>query len=395
MKSVTVLGSTGSIGINTLNVIALHTERYRIYALTADISVDIMLEQCKQFEPDIAVMLDEQASELLAKKLKLAGINTQVLAGGDALVQVVANMEVDYVIAAIVGAAGLLPTLAAVKAGKYVLLANKEALVMSGSLFMAEVQKYGAKLLPLDSEHNAIWQCLPIGNTQQLNYDDKGVRRIILTASGGPFINYDESSLERVTPQQAVDHPNWLMGEKISVDSATMMNKGLEVIEAHYLFGLEVEQIEVIIHRQSIIHSMVDYIDGSVLAQMSNPDIRTPIASALAWPDRINAGVDALDLVAISKLDFAAVDHAHFPCLSLAYQALKYGGTSAAILNAANEVAVDSFLQLRIKFTDIVRVIEHVLSEMTVSDGNTLQEILLDDKKSRQTAVKFIKNIVF
>ncbi|NQY51165.1 MAG: 1-deoxy-D-xylulose-5-phosphate reductoisomerase [Piscirickettsiaceae bacterium] len=391
MKVVTILGSTGSIGMNTLNILAQHPDKYRVYALTADSSFDIMLEQCKQFEPEIVVMLDGQSSELLAKSLKLAGVNTQVLSGSEALTHVATSIKADYVVAAIVGAAGLLPTLAAVRAGKYVLLANKEALVMSGSLFMAEVKKYGAILLPLDSEHNAIWQCLPIGNIQQFNYDGKGIRKIILTASGGPFIDYNLSALECVTPQQAVAHPNWSMGEKISVDSATMMNKGLEVIEAHYLFGLEIERMEVIIHRQSIIHSMVDYIDGSVLSQMGNPDIRTPIANALAWPDRMDSGVEPLDLVAISRLDFSAVDHARFPCLSLAYQALKAGGTSAAILNAANEVAVDAFLHLQIRFTDIARVIDHVLSTMTVSDGDTLQQILSDDKQSRRLALRFIK----
>lgn len=390
MKAVTLLGSTGSIGLSTLDVLARHSADYRVYALTANRSVDTMFAQCKQFEPEIAVMLDEQSAEILTQRLKNEGINTQVLAGAQALEQVSESDNTDYVVAAIVGAAGLLPTLAAARAGKHILLANKEALVMSGGLFMHEVEKHGATLLPVDSEHNAIWQCLPVGNTQTHHYDGKGIRRIILTASGGPFRDYALADLEGVTPEQAVAHPNWSMGQKISVDSATMMNKGLEVIEAHWLFGLESEQIDVILHRQSIIHSMVDYVDGSVLAQMGNPDMRTPIANALAWPDRIDSGVEPLDLVAASRLDFAVADHTHFPCLALAYQALDAGGTSTAILNAANEVAVDAFLHTQIKFTDIARTIEHVLSIMPASDGTTLEQVLADDKSSRYMAAEFI-----
>ncbi|PCH65203.1 MAG: 1-deoxy-D-xylulose-5-phosphate reductoisomerase [Gammaproteobacteria bacterium] len=391
MKAVTLLGATGSIGVSTLDVLARHPDKYRIYALTANRSVDTLFAQCRQFEPEIAVMLDEQSAERLAKQLKLAGIQTQVLAGAQALEQVAESQKVDYVVAAIVGAAGLLPTLAAARAGKHILLANKEALVMSGGLFMHEIESNGATLLPVDSEHNAIWQCLPVGNTQKHHYDGKGVRKIILTASGGPFRDYDLAALEHVTPEQAVAHPNWSMGQKISVDSATMMNKGLEVIEAHWLFGLQSNQIEVILHRQSIIHSMVDYVDGSVLAQMGNPDMRTPIANALAWPNRIDSGVEPLDLVAVSRLDFSVADHALFPCLALAYQALDAGGTNTAILNAANEVAVDAFLHSQIKFTDIARTIEHVLSTMTASDGSTLQQVLADDEQSRRIAAEFIK----
>ena len=391
MKSVTLLGSTGSIGVSTLDVLARHPDQYRIYALTANHSVEKLLSQCRQFEPEVAVMLDEQSADLLAQQLKSEGINTQVLAGLKALEQVAESSKTDYVVAAIVGAAGLLPTLAAARAGKHILLANKEALVMSGGLFMREVAANGATLLPVDSEHNAIWQCLPVGEKQKHHYDGKGVRRIILTASGGPFRDYDLAELEHVTPEQAVAHPNWSMGQKISVDSATMMNKGLEVIEAHWLFGLQSDQIDVILHRQSIIHSMVDYVDGSVLAQMGNPDMRTPIANALAWPNRIDSGVESLDLVAVARLDFSVVDHTHFPCLALAYQALDAGGTSTAILNAANEVAVDAFLQAQIKFTDIAKTIEHVLSIMTASDGNTLQKIMADDQQSRQLAAEFIK----
>jgi len=263
--------------------------------------------------------------------------------------------------------------------------------VMSGGLFMHEVEANGATLLPVDSEHNAIWQCLPVGNQQQYHFEGKGVRRIILTASGGPFRDYDAADLEHVTPEQAVAHPNWSMGQKISVDSATMMNKGLEVIEAHWLFGLPTEKIEVVLHRQSIIHSMVDYDDGSVLAQMGNPDMRTPIANALAWPDRIDSGVAPLDLVKVGRLDFATADHQHFPCLALAYQALEAGGTSTAILNAANEVAVEAFLHKQIKFTQIAQIIDQVLSEMPASNGDTLEQVLADDQQARQIAKDLIK----
>jgi len=392
VQAVTLLGATGSIGVSTLDVLARHPDKYQVYALTANRSVDTLFAQCRQFEPEVAVMLDEPSAERLAKQLKMAGIQTQVLAGTQALEQVAESDKTDYVVAAIVGAAGLLPTLAAARAGKHILLANKEALVMSGGLFMHEVEANGATLLPVDSEHNAIWQCLPVGNTQKHHYDGKGVRKIILTASGGPFRDYDLAALEHVTPEQAVAHPNWSMGQKISVDSATMMNKGLEVIEAHWLFGLQSNQIEVILHRQSIIHSMVDYVDGSVLAQMGNPDMRTPIANALAWPNRIDSGVVPLDLVAASRLDFSVADHTFFPCLALAYQALDAGGTNTAILNAANEVAVDAFLHSQIKFTDIARTIEHVLSTMTASDGSTLQQVLADDEQSRQIAAEFIKS---
>ena len=390
MKMVTLLGSTGSIGVSTLDVLARHPDEYQVYALTANRSVEKLLMQCRQFEPEVAVMLDENSAELLSKKLRAEGLSTQVLSGSKALEQVAENKNVDYVVAAIVGAAGLLPTLAAARAGKHILLANKEALVMSGGLFMREVEAHGAALLPVDSEHNAIWQCLPVGNAQKHHFQGKGVRKIILTASGGPFRDYDLAELEHVTPAQAVAHPNWSMGQKISVDSATMMNKGLEVIEAHWLFGLESHQIDVVLHRQSIIHSMVDYIDGSVLAQMGNPDMRTPIANALAWPNRIDSGVEPLDLVAVSRLDFAQADHEHFPCLALAYQALEAGGTSTAILNAANEVAVEAFLQSQIKFTDIARTIENVLSSMSAKAGETLEQVIADDQQARQLAVDFI-----
>lgn len=390
MKSVTILGSTGSIGVSTLDVLARHPERYRVHALTAQNSVELMLEQCRRFEPDYAVMLDEQAAERLARALDKSGLSTQVLGGAMALQQVAAADETDYVVAAIVGAAGLMPTLAAARAGKRILLANKEALVMSGALFMREVEQHGATLLPVDSEHNAIWQCMPVGNQQRHHFDDSGVRRIILTASGGPFRDWPLADLDQVTPAQAVAHPNWSMGQKISVDSATMMNKGLEVIEAHWLFGLDSARIEVVLHRQSIIHSMVDYDDGSVLAQMGNPDMRTPIANTLAWPERIDSGVAPLDLVATGRLDFERADFERFPCLALAYRALDQGGTSTAILNAANEVAVDAFLQGRIRFTDISRTIAHVLDTLPAGSADSLERILDDDAAARELAGEFI-----
>jgi len=343
MKAVTILGSTGSIGVSTLDVLSRHRDQFSVYALTANGSVEVMLKQCLEYQPHVAVMLDADAADTLRQRLQEYDCSTRVMAVESALQEVAASEPTDYVVAAIVGAAGLLPTLAAARAGKRILLANKEALVMSGALFMHEVQQNKATLLPVDSEHNAIWQCMPLAGEQQYDFSDKGVRRIILTASGGPFRDAELSSLDEVTPEQAVAHPNWSMGQKISVDSATMMNKGLEVIEAHWLFGLPSDKIEVILHRQSIIHSMVDYDDGSVLAQMGNPDMRTPIANTLAWPQRIDSGVAPLDLVTAGRLDFAKADFARFPCLRLAYQALEAGGTSTAILNAANEIAVEAF----------------------------------------------------
>ena len=390
MKAVTLLGSTGSIGTSALSVLRQHSDEYDVYALTANHSVDTLFEQCQQFEPKFAVMLDESSAELLTLKVKTAGLSTEVLSGEHALEEVSSSERVDYVIAAIVGAAGLLPILAAAKSGKSILLANKEALVMSGQLLMREIVASGATLLPVDSEHNAIWQCLPVGKRQKYQYDGKGIRRIILTASGGPFRDYEPSDLENVTPEQAVAHPNWSMGAKISVDSATMMNKGLEVIEAHWLFGMSSKSIEVVMHRQSIIHSMVDYVDGSVLAQMGNPDMRTPIANALAWPNRIDSGVLPLNLVDIGRLDFEKVEHNHFPCLALAYEALEAGGTATAILNAANEVAVCAFLNKRIKFTKIPIIIEQVLSEQTSSSGDSLEQVLADDKEARSLANKYV-----
>jgi 1-deoxy-D-xylulose-5-phosphate reductoisomerase len=386
MKSVTILGSTGSIGLSTLDVLSLHPEKFKVYALTANRSVESLLQQCLKFEPEIAVMLDAAAADKLAEALKKNHSKTIVKIGSKALEEVSSSVNTDIVVAAIVGAAGLLPTLAAAKAGKRILLANKEALVMSGALFMKTVAENGATLLPVDSEHNAIWQCLPVANTQHHNFNGKGVRKIILTASGGPFRDYDLEQLDDVTPEQAVAHPNWSMGQKISVDSATMMNKGLEVIEAHWLFGLQSQQIEVVLHRQSVIHSMVDYEDGSVLAQMGNPDMRTPITNTLSWPDRIESGVEPLDLVKVGRLDFSAADFARFPCLRLAYKALNEGGTATAILNAANEIAVQAFLDEQIRFTDIARIIEEVLAELPVNDATTLEQILADDVAARALA---------
>lgn len=386
MKAITILGSTGSIGVSTLDVLSRHPDKFNVHALTANGSVDTMFEQCQQYQPAVAVMLENKAAEQLQHKLKQSGSQTEVLAGEAALQQVAACNETDYVVAAIVGAAGLMPTLAAARAGKRILLANKEALVMSGALFMHEVQQHNATLLPVDSEHNAIWQCMPVTGEQRYDFHDKGIRRIILTASGGPFRDAELSTLEDVTPEQAVAHPNWSMGQKISVDSATMMNKGLEVIEAHWLFGLQSDQIDVVLHRQSIIHSMVDYDDGSVLAQMGNPDMRTPIANTLAWPERIDSGVAPLDLVQAGRLDFSEADFDRFPCLRLAYQALDAGGTSTAILNAANEVAVAAFLQRQIRFTDIARVIEQVLNEVAANEAGSLQQILADDAAARRHA---------
>ncbi len=392
-RTVTILGSTGSIGLSTLDVLSRHPEHYQVYALAANRSVDELLKQCLTFEPRYAVLLDNEAAEKLQTSVKHAGLATEVLSGEAALQQVAADSAVDTVVAAIVGAAGLLPTLAAARSGKRILLANKEALVMSGALFMHEVEQHGSILLPVDSEHNAIWQCMPVADTQRYHFADKGIRRIILTASGGPFRDSEMSVLEHVTPAQAVAHPNWSMGQKISVDSATMMNKGLEVIEAHWLFGLPSSQIEVILHRQSIIHSMVDYNDGSVLAQMGNPDMRTPIANTLAWPERIDSGVEPLDLVKLGQLDFMSADFDRFPCLALAYQALEMGGTATAILNAANEIAVEAFLQQKIKFTQIAVIIESVMNAMPISNADNLAQILADDATARALATEDVNRL--
>jgi 1-deoxy-D-xylulose-5-phosphate reductoisomerase len=392
MQAVTILGSTGSIGVSTLDVLARHSDKYTVYALTANRSVGGMLEQCLVHDPKIAVMLDNESANELSDRLKKAGSLTRVLSGEAAIADVARSEETDIVVAAIVGAAGLIPTLAAAESGKRILLANKEALVMSGALFMNVVQANNATLLPVDSEHNAIWQCMPVQSEQQYEFEGKGVRKIILTASGGPFRDAELSSLDDVTPEQAVAHPNWSMGQKISVDSATMMNKGLEVIEAHWLFGLKHEQIQVVLHRQSIIHSMVDYDDGSVLAQMGNPDMRTPIANTLAWPERIDSGVAPLDLVEAGRLDFEYADFERFPCLRLAYESLKMGGTSTAILNAANEVAVEAFLNRKIRFTAIAELIEKALQTVEHHPADSLDIILADDAAAREAVLALIAN---
>lgn len=380
---VTVLGATGSIGLSTLDVLARHAERYEVFALTAFSRVDELADLCRRHRPRLAVVADARAAASLQQRLRDAGLNTEVLYGEQALCEVASAAEVDVVMAAIVGAAGLRPTLAAVQAGKRVLLANKEALVMSGALFMQAVRRHAATLLPIDSEHNAIFQCLPerTGSLEQL-----GVRRILLTASGGPFREFTLEQMASVTPAQACAHPNWSMGQKISVDSASMMNKGLELIEACWLFDVPPARVEVVVHPQSVIHSMVDYLDGSVLAQLGNPDMRTPIAHALAWPERIDAGVSALDLFRIARLDFQAPDEQRFPCLRLARQAAEQGGTAPALLNAANEVAVAAFLAGRIGFTAIAALIEEVLQREPVAAANDLQQVFAADARARELA---------
>ncbi|MEW6648332.1 MAG: 1-deoxy-D-xylulose-5-phosphate reductoisomerase [Pseudomonadota bacterium] len=384
MIGVTVLGATGSIGRSTLDVLGRHRDRYRVVALTANCQVEKLYEQCLEFRPAYAVMADAAAAERLAARLRDSAPDITVLAGTAGLEQVAALPEVAYVMAAIVGAAGLLPTLAAARAGKHVLLANKEALVMSGRLFMEAVQQNNAVLLPIDSEHNAIFQCMPSGFSN--GFERVGVRRILLTASGGPFRNTPLEQLAAVTPEQAVAHPNWSMGRKISVDSATMMNKGLEVIEACWLFNTTPAQVQVVLHPQSVIHSMVEYVDGSVLAQLGNPDMRTPIAHALAWPERMESGVGSLDIFSVARLDFSAPDLNRFPCLRLAVEAMESGGTSSAILNAANEIAVESFLQRRIAYTAIPQVIETVLAETTAHAADSMEQILADDAAARMAA---------
>ncbi|MFW2373198.1 MAG: 1-deoxy-D-xylulose-5-phosphate reductoisomerase [Gammaproteobacteria bacterium] len=390
-KGITILGATGTIGVNTLDVVARHPDRYRVVALTANTGVDKLFEQCQQFKPEYAAMCNADSAEQLQQKLKSAACDTQVLSGVEGLETVAALAQTDYVMAAIVGAAGLLPTLAAARAGKRVLLANKEALVMSGNLFMDEVRKHQAELLPIDSEHNAIFQCMPRDFTR--GFAATGVEKILLTASGGPFRTTPLDELKSVTPQQAVAHPNWVMGRKISVDSATMMNKGLEVIEACCLFNTSHDKVQVVIHPQSVIHSMVSYNDGSVLAQMGNPDMRTPIAHAMGWPQRIESGVEPLDIFQVAKLEFEQPDHQRFPCLKMAYESLKMGGTATTVLNAANEVAVESFLNQQLAFTAIASVIEKTLEAITVHQAIDLEHILAADAEARQMAVELVARI--
>ncbi len=388
----TVLGSTGSIGVSTLDVIARHPERYRVVALTANRDLDGLYDQCLRFRPDYAVMADPDSALGLERCIRHAGLATSVLAGVEGLEAVAQLPEAEQVMAAIVGAAGLLPTLAAVRAGKRILLANKEALVVSGRLFMEAVERHGAEVLPIDSEHNAVFQCMPSGFEHGL--ERVGVRRILLTASGGPFRQTPEEALEHVTPAQACAHPNWEMGRKISVDSATMMNKGLEVIEACWLFHTRPERVDVLLHPQSVIHSLVEYLDGSVLAQLGNPDMRTPIAHAMAWPQRIESGVGSLDLFQVAHLDFEPPSLRRFPCLGLAYEAIAAGGAAPAVLNAANEVAVAAFLEQGLRFTAIPEVIRRTLEEMPLADGEDLAVLLETDAEARIRAERITRQLV-
>jgi 1-deoxy-D-xylulose-5-phosphate reductoisomerase len=381
---ITILGSTGSIGRNTLDVVGRYPEHFHIVALTAFNNIDILYQQCLRWHPQFAVLVDPAAAEQLQVKLRTVASQTHVMAGREALEYVASLPQAAYIMAAIVGAAGLQSSLAAAHSGKRIMLANKEALVMSGRLFMDAVHKTGAELLPIDSEHNALFQCLPANFQQGL--DTVGVTRLLLTASGGPFLNTPPAHLATVTPEQACDHPKWKMGRKISVDSATLMNKGLEVIEACCLFNAKPGQVQVVIHPQSIIHSLVEYSDGSVLAQLGNPDMRTPIAHALAWPRRISSGVTPLDLFSTARLDFQAPDVNRFPCLRLAYEAMATGGTATAILNAANEVAVQAFLDRQIRFSDITCIIEATLANVSSQPVTCLQNILDSDDLARKTA---------
>ena len=393
MKRLTVCGSTGSIGASTLDVVMRNPSRFEIFALTAHSDIDTMAAQCRAWRPRFAVMADESAAYRLGAALSVDVPGTSVLAGIAGLVHVATHPDVDYVMAAIVGGAGLVPSLAAARAGKRVLLANKEALVMSGRLFMDAVRESGAELLPIDSEHNAIFQCMPAVDSSAGG--ERGVRRILLTGSGGPFRTRRLESLHDVTPDEACAHPNWSMGRKISVDSATMMNKGLEVIEACWLFGAGPDAVEVVVHPQSVIHSMVEYEDGSVLAQLGNPDMRTPIAHALAWPDRIASGVAPLDLVNTSRLDFEAPDLDRFPCLRLGFEAARAGGSAAVVLNAANEVAVDAFLDRRLRFTRIASVVEATVAACAGAEPGDLDTVLDVDERARAQAAEFVASAPF
>jgi len=397
MRHICVLGSTGSIGVSTLDVIRSHPDLFKVVSLTAHSNIELLARHCDEFKPEMVVVGSAEAANRLNELLKSNGSKITVGHGADALVAASTLTSVDTVMAAIVGAAGLVPTIEAAKLGKRILLANKEALVMAGDIFISAIASSGAELLPIDSEHNAIYQCLPDANTSnggsRGRYSSMGVKEILLTASGGPFRNHSLDQLKNVTPEQACAHPNWVMGRKISVDSATMMNKGLEVIEAHHLFGVPAEQIKVLIHPQSVVHSMVRYIDGSVIAQLGQPDMKTPIAYGLGWPLRIDAGVKELDFTAAHDLSFEPVDLKRFPCLSLSYQALSAGGLAPTILNAANEVAVDSFLKNEIRFTQISELVERVMNQTKVSDKLSLDSILEADKIARQDALRIVKGL--
>lgn len=388
-RRITVLGSTGSIGVNTLDVIRSHPNRFEVAALTAGKQIERLAQQCIEFKPRIAVVADAAGAAQLQQLLAGKADGVEVIYGPNALVSAVLESDCDTVMAAIVGAAGLIPALAAAKAGKRILLANKEALVMSGDLFMAAVNAGGAELLPIDSEHNAIFQCLPdrFGSTSNgASRDHLGVEELWLTASGGPFRDKTLDELKTITPDQACAHPNWVMGRKISVDSATMMNKGLEVIEAHWLFGLPLTQIRVLIHPQSVVHSMVRYRDGSVIAQLGQPDMRTPIAYGLAWPDRINAGVPALNLAQLAALNFSEPDFKRFPCLGLAFEAAKAGGTAPTILNAANEIAVAAFLNQQLPYLKIAQVVGETLMKVSATPASSIDIVLAADAQARQIA---------
>jgi len=391
-RMVSVLGSTGSIGLNTLDVIARHPDRFGVYGLAANSSVAALLEQCLVFRPRYAVMMDEAAAESLRAQLPPDSA-TEVLQGEAGLAHIVTAAQVDTVMAAIVGAAGLPSALAAASAGKTVLLANKESLVMGGHLLMQAVRDSGARLLPIDSEHNAIFQCMPV-NATTCRSSLQGVSKVLLTASGGPFRQWGKEQMDEATPDQACAHPNWSMGRKISVDSASLMNKGLELIEACWLFDLTPDRIDVVVHPQSIIHSMVQYLDGSVLAQMGNPDMRTPIAYGLGWPERLASGVAPLDLIATAQLDFEAPDEGRFPCLRLAREAFNAGGTAMAICNAANEVAVAAFLDGRIRFTAIPWVIEQALGKMPILEPISLAVVESADREARQVATEQVARLL-
>jgi 1-deoxy-D-xylulose-5-phosphate reductoisomerase len=389
-QSVTILGATGTIGLQTLDVISQHPDRFKVFALTANGNVKGMLSLCLKYSPKYAVMLESVAAQELTAQLLEANSKTIVLSGEVALSEVSSHQDVDIVMAAIVGSAGLLPAMAAAQAGKKVLLANKETLVMAGNLFMQAVADGGATLLPIDSEHNAVFQVMPQHIKNGLSA--VGVKRVLLTASGGPFRHASLEDMQKVTRAEALNHPNWVMGPKITIDSATLMNKGLEVIEAHWLFNAPPNMIDVVVHPQSIVHSMVEYIDGSVLAQLGNPDMRTPIAYGLGYPDRLTSGVSSLDFLTMAKLEFSPPDMVRFPCLRLAYDALKQGGTAPAILNAANEVAVQAFLRDEIKFMTIPMVIEAVLNASHVDAVESIEQLISIDQQARNHATQIIEN---
>ncbi len=388
MIGISVLGSTGSIGISTLDVIAQHPERYRAVGLAANTDVEGLFQQCERFQPTVVAMADQASAAELAKRLASIGSSIEVLAGEAGVIAIAELTDAEMVMAAIVGAAGLTPTLAAVRKGKRILLANKESLVVAGDLFMREAKAHKASVLPIDSEHNAVFQCMPQDFEQGLAA--KGVKRILLTASGGPFRTWTNDQLKSATPEQACAHPNWSMGRKISVDSATMMNKGLEVIEARWLFDATPEQIKVVVHPQSVVHSMVQYVDGSVLAQLGNPDMRTPIAHAMAWPERHGSGVASLDLFEVARLDFEEPDTQRFPCLRLAFDAVAAAGVAPAVLNAANEVAVDAFLSKQLAFVRIPEIIETVLSQNLEGDLDSVEGLMAIDQAARAAAEQLI-----